>query len=215
MNTDRTRGAQLGDPAPQSHPYVPPQPGTHHSPTQTVTAGDNNKITQKNTSLKFSIPVVGPLLSLAYTHPLMAGLMGVLLLGGGGAAVGAALPDSTPAPSTSLVRGFAMQRSDGEKGAVGYDFTHSPPAVADAGTDALYVQNGYLMSTNGKLASWSSSEVPTAEGCRKAVKEHPTRETPVSVTYVMCYLDRNGDPGYISVTGTDDKSVTIDTAHLT
>ncbi|MGW2618851.1 hypothetical protein [Streptomyces sp. NPDC001500] len=213
MNTDRTRGARLGDPAPPSPPYVPP-PGTHHSPTQTVTAGDNNRITQKNTSLKFSVPVVGPLLSLAGAHPLTAGLMAVLLVGGGGAAVGAALPDSTPSPSTSLVRGFAMQRSDGEKGAVGYDFTHSPPVVADAGTDALYVQNGFLMSTNGKLASWSSSEVPTAEGCRKAVKEHPTRETAVSVTYVMCYLDRNGDPGYISITGADDKSVTIDTAHL-
>ncbi|MCQ9134213.1 hypothetical protein [Streptomyces hilarionis] len=213
MNTDRTRGARLGDPAPPSHPTVPP-PGTHHSPTQTVTAGDHNTITQKNTSLKFSVPVVGPLLSLAYAHPLMAGLMAVVLVGGGGAAVGAALPDSTTSPSTSLVRGFVMQRSDGEKGAVGYDFTPSPPVVADAGTDALYVQSGYLMSTNGKLASWSSSEVPTAEGCRKAVAEHPTRQTAVSVTFVMCYLDRNGDPGYISVTGTDDTSVTIDTAHL-
>ncbi|GGS11370.1 hypothetical protein GCM10010269_58080 [Streptomyces humidus] len=213
MNTDRARGPRLGDAAPPSHPPVPP-PGTHHSPTQTVTAGDNNKITQKNTSLKFSIPVVGPLLSLAYGHPLVAGLMAVVLVGGGGAAVSAALPDSTPSPSTSLVRGFVMQRSDGQKAAVGYDFTHSPPVVADSGTDALYVQSGFLMSTDGKLAEWSTSEVPTAEGCRKAVSEHPTREASVAVTYVMCYLDRNGDPGYISITGTDDKSVTIDTAHL-
>jgi hypothetical protein len=213
MNTDRTRGAQLGDPAPQSHPYVPP-PGTHHSPTQTVTAGDNNKITQKNTSLKFSIPVVGPLLSLACTHPLMAGLAAVVLVGGGGAAVSAALPDSTPAPSTSLVRGFVMERSDDGKAAVGYDFTHSPPVVADSGTDALYVQSGFLISTNGKLASWSSSEAPTAEGCRKAVSEHPTREAAVAVTYVMCYVDRDGDPGYIAVTGADGDSVTVDTAHL-
>lgn len=214
MNTDRTRGAQLGDPAPQTAPYAPPPPGTHHSPTQTVTAGDNNTITQKNTSLKFSVPVVGPLLSMAYAHPLIAGLTAVAVVGGGGAAVNAALPDAPSSPSTAIVRGFVMERSDGQKAPTGYDFTHSPPAVADAGTDAVYVQGGYIRSTNGKMAELGSSEVPTSELCRKAVTEHPVRQTAVGIGYVVCYLDRNGDPGYITVTASADDSVTVDTAHL-
>lgn len=128
--------------------------------------------------------------------------------------VAGALPDSPSSPSTALVRGFVMEQSDGEKAPTGYDFTRTPPAVADTGTDALYMQGGYLVSTNGRLASWGSSEVPTAEGCRKAVAENPVRRTSVSVGYAMCYLDRNGDPGYISITATETGSVTIDTAHL-
>ncbi|WP_327312179.1 hypothetical protein [Streptomyces sp. NBC_01235] len=212
MNTDRMRGAQLGDHAPQSDPSVPPRPGTHQSQAQTVTAGGNARVTQKNTQLKFSIPVVGPLLSMAYAHPLIAGLTAVAVIGGGGAAV-ATLPDSTSSPSTALVRGFVM-KTDSEKAPPGYDFTHTPPVIADAGTDAIYLQGGYLYSTNGKMAAWSSSVVPTAEGCREAVTEHPVRQTTVGVSYVVCYLDRNGDPGYISVTATDNDSITVDTAHL-
>ncbi|MDQ0578912.1 hypothetical protein [Streptomyces rishiriensis] len=214
MNTDRTRGAHLGDHDSRDDAFVPPQPGTHHSSTQTATASGSARITQKNTQLKFSIPVIGPLLSLAYGHPLIAGLTAVAVVGGGGAVVAGALPDSTSSPSTALVRGFVMELSDNEKAPTGYDFTSTPPVVADAGTDALYVQGGFLMSTSGRLASWGSSEPPTAEGCRKAVTENPERRTAVSVGYAMCYLDRNGDPGYITVTASGADSVTVDTAHL-
>ncbi|MFI1509381.1 hypothetical protein [Streptomyces sp. NPDC020597] len=214
MNTDRMRGARPGGAAPQDDADVPPPPGVHHSPTQTVTAGDNARITQKNTQMKFSVPVVGPLLSLAFAHPVIAGLTAVAVVGGGGAAVSAALPDSTPSPSTAVVRGFVMKASDGQTAPTGYDFTHSPPTLADAGTDAVYAQGGYLLSTAGKLAEWQTSQPPTAQGCRKAVAEHPVRRTAVGVAYVMCYLDRNGDPGYISVTAHDNDSVTVDTAHL-
>ncbi|QJS99445.1 hypothetical protein G9272_03265 [Streptomyces asoensis] len=214
MNTDRTRGAHLGDQDSRDDAFVPPQPGTHHSSTQTATASGSARITQKNTQMKFSIPVIGPLLSLAYAHPLIAGVTAVAVVAGGGAAVTAALPDSTSSPSTALVRGFVMDQSDGQKAPTGYDFTPTPPVVAGTGTDALYLQGGYLMSTNGRLASWGSSEVPTAEGCRKEVTENPVRKTSVSVGYAMCYLDRNGDPGYITVTASDTDSVTVDTAHL-
>lgn len=70
------------------------------------------------------------------------------------------------------------------------------------------------MSTNGRLASWGSSGVPTAEGCRKAVTDEPERKTSVYIGYAVCYLDRNGDPGYLTFTASDTKSVTVDTAHL-
>ncbi|MER5198493.1 hypothetical protein ACWD3J_35450 [Streptomyces sp. NPDC002755] len=214
MNTDRTRGAHLGDHDSRDDAFVPPQPGTHHSSTQTATASGSARITQKNTQLKFSIPVIGPLLSLAYAHPLIAGLTAVAVVGGGGAAVTAALPDSAPSPSTALVRGFVMEQTDSQKAATGYDFTPTPPVVADAGTDALYIQGGFLMSTSGRLASWASSEAPTAEGCRKAVADNPVRKTSVSTGYAMCFLDRNGDPGYLTVTASSPDSVTVDTAHL-
>ncbi|MEW2049796.1 hypothetical protein [Streptomyces sp. NPDC005476] len=214
MNTDRRRGAQLGDHDSRDDAFVPAQPGTHHSSTQTATASGSARITQKNTQLKFSIPVIGPLLSLACAHPLIAGLTAVAVVGGGGAALSAGLPGSTASPSTALVRGFVMEQSDGRKAPTGYDFTHTPPVVADSGTDVLYVQGGYLVSTSGKLASWGSSGAPTAESCRKAVTENPERKTAVSVGYAMCYLDRNGDPGYLTVTASDTGSVTVDTAHL-
>ncbi|MFD9391654.1 hypothetical protein ACFWBB_13260 [Streptomyces sp. NPDC060000] len=229
MNTDRTRGARLGDQGSRDQgsrdddsrdhgsrddASVPPPPGTHHSSNQTATASGSARITQKNTQLKFSIPVIGPLISMAYAHPLIAAVTAVAVVGGGGAAVSAALPDSTSSPSTTLLRGFVMERSEGQKAPKGYDFTPTPPVVADAGTDALYLQGGFLMSTNGKLATWGSSGVPTAEGCRKAVAESPVREAAVSVGYAMCYLDRNGDPGYITVTASETDSVTVDTAHL-
>ncbi|WP_062645817.1 hypothetical protein [Streptomyces maremycinicus] len=214
MNTDRTRGARLGDHDSRDDTFVPPQPGSHHSSTQTATASGSARITQKNTQMKFSIPVIGPLLTLAYAHPLLAGLTALVVVGGGGAAVTAGLPDGTSSPSTALVRGFVMEQSDGQKAPVGYDFTSTPPVVADAGTDALYVQGGFLMSTSGNLASWGSSEVPTAEGCRKAVTDNPERKAAVSVGYAMCYLDRNGDPGYITITANTTDAVTVDTAHL-
>ncbi|MET7657073.1 MULTISPECIES: hypothetical protein [unclassified Streptomyces] len=214
MNPDRTRGAQLGDHGSRDDAFVPAPPGTHHSSTQTATASGSARITQKNTQLKFSIPVIGPLLSLAFAHPLIAGLTAVAVVGGGGAALTAGLPDSGSSPSTALVRGFVMEQSDSQKAPTGYDFTHTPPVVADAGTDALYVQGGSLMSTSGELASWGSSQVPTAESCRKAVAENPVRQTAVSIGYAMCYLDRNGDPGYLTVTASDTDSVTVDTAHL-
>ncbi|WP_406010848.1 hypothetical protein OG440_35510 [Streptomyces sp. NBC_00637] len=214
MNTDRTRGAHLGDHDSRDDAFEPPRPGTHHSSTQTATASGSARITQKNTQMKFSIPVIGPLLSMAYAHPLIAGLTAVAVVGGGGAAVTAALPDTTSSPSTALVRGFVMEVADGQKAPTGYDFTPTPPVVAGAGTDALYFQGGYLMSTSGRLASWDSSGVPTAEGCRKAVADNPVRKTAVSVGYAMCFLDRNGDPGYLTVTASETGSVTVDTAHL-
>ncbi|MFI5967617.1 hypothetical protein ACIA8J_36330 [Streptomyces asoensis] len=214
MNTDRTRGTQLGDRDSRDDALVPPPTGTHHSSNQTATASGSARITQKNTQLKFSVPVIGPLIGMAYAHPLIAGLTAVAVVGGGGAAISAALPDSPSSPSTALVRGFVMERSDGQKAPTGYDFTSTPPVVAGPGVDALYLQGGFLMSTNGKLASWGSSGVPTAQDCRKAVADDPSREAAVSVGYAMCFLDRNGDPGYLTITASQTDSVTVDTAHL-
>jgi hypothetical protein len=214
MTMDRTRGAQAGDHNVQHNTYLPPPPADHRTSTaQSVTAGDNARITQKNTQLKFSVPVVGPLLSLAWAHPVIAGVTAVAVVGASGAALNAALPDSGSAPSTALVRGFVM-KADSEKAPTGYDFSHTPPAVAGNGTDAIYVQGSSLVSTAGKLAEWDSSEPPTAAGCRAAVNEHPLRRVTVGAQYVVCYLDGNGDPGYITVTAWEGESAVVDTAHL-
>ncbi|MER5433275.1 hypothetical protein [Streptomyces sp. NPDC002588] len=214
MTFDRTRGAQAGDHNVQNNTYLPPQPDArHHSTSQSVTAGDNARITQKNTHLKFDVPLVGPLLSLAWAHPAIAGITAVAVLGAGGAAVNAALPDGDPSPSTTLVRGFVMKAKYGEA-PVGYDFTHTPPVLADSGTDAIYVHQSSLVSTAGKLADWSPSEPPTAAGCRNAVKESPRREITIGTQSVVCYLDGNGDPGYITLTAWEGDSAVVDTAHL-
>jgi hypothetical protein len=38
----------------------------------------------------------------------------------------------------------------------GYDFSRTPPVVAGANTDAIYVAGSSLVTTNGKLASWNT-----------------------------------------------------------
>ncbi|MFC4503903.1 MULTISPECIES: hypothetical protein [Streptomyces] len=215
MTFDRTRGAQAGNNNVQNNTYLPPQPtGRHPTTSQSVTAGDNATVNQKNTQLKFSVPVIGPLLGLASTHPVIAGVAAVAVLGGGGAAVSAGLSDQgASSPSTGVVRGFVMKAEIGEA-PVGYDFAHTPPRVAGNGTDAVYVQQSSLVSTAGKLAVWSSSEAPTAAGCRDAVAEHPQRRITVGTQFVVCYVDANGDPGYITVTAWQGESAVVDTAHL-
>lgn len=213
MHIDRTSAARAGDHGPHHPTHLPPPPDPPAT-TQSVTAGDNARITQKNTQVKFSIPVIGPLLTLAWAHPLLAGAVTVALVGGGGIAV-SALPDSGSgsSPSTELVRGFEMKVGD-EKAPTGYDFTHNPPQVADSGTDAVYVQGNYLYSTNGKISLMASADAPTAEGCREAVSQNPERQIFINISSLVCYMDGNGDPGYISVTAFDSDSLTIDTAHL-
>ncbi|GGX84754.1 hypothetical protein [Streptomyces fructofermentans] len=214
MRIDRPKGAQVGDGNVQHNTYVPPQAGPRHrSPSMSVSAGDHAHVTQKNTSLKFSIPVVGPLLALAAAHPVVAAGAAALVLGGGGLAANAALSDSGSGASTALVRGFTLKNSP-DGASTGYDFSHTPPVVADTATDAIYMSGSLLVATNGKLAQWNTSELPTGDDCRALLAEQPVRSVPVGPQTVVCYLDRNGDPGYISVTSSDIEATTVDTAHL-
>lgn len=217
MKNSRIKGAQVGDGNVQNNTYLPPQRGGHrsrvHDSSATVTAGDHATINQKNTHLKFSIPVIGPLLSLTAAHPVIAGVAALAVVGGGGLATKAALSDPPPAVSTALVRGFHLE--DGDQGApVGYDFSHTPPSRAGTTTDAIYVSGGFFNATNGKLAEWGSQNLPTASDCRNAVAKHPVRQAVVTSFGLTCYVDRNGNPGYILVTGSDTESTIIDTAHL-
>lgn len=214
MKIDRTKGAQVGRGNVQNNTYLPPETGSRRSsPSMSVHAGDNAHVSQKNTNLKFSIPVIGPLLGMASAHPVIAGVAAVAVIGGGGVTATAVLPDSGNQVSTAVVRGFTMK--DNSQGApTGYDFSHTPPAVADKSSDAIYVSGSVMVSTNGKLASWDTQTPPTAAGCRTAVAQHPLRQVAYGVQTMVCYVDRNGDPGYISVTAYDSNTTTIDTAHL-
>ncbi|KQV93774.1 hypothetical protein [Streptomyces sp. Root369] len=217
MRNSRTNGVQAGDGNTQHNTYLPPQKPTHrrsrdYAPTATVTTGDHSTVTQKNTHLKFSIPVIGPMIGMASTHPVIAGVAAVTIIGGGGLATNAALSGPQPSVSTTLVRGFRM--TDTGATPTGYDFTRTPPVPAGSTTDAIYVSGGYLVASNGKLASWSSDKLPTGADCRRAVTEHPVRQTVVGAHYLTCYVDRNGNPGYILVTATATGHTTVDTAHL-
>lgn len=212
-----TNGVQAGDGNTQHNTYPPPQKPTHrrsrdYAPTATVTAGDHSTVTQKNTHLKFSIPVIGPVLGMASAHPVIAGVAAVTIIGGGGLAANAALSGPQSSVSTTLVRGFRM--TDTGAAPTGYDFTRTPPAPAGTTTDAIYVSGGYLVASNGKLASWSSDRLPTGADCRRAVAEHPVRQTVAGAQYLTCYVDRDGNPGYILVTATATGYTTVDTAHL-
>ncbi|MFI6662906.1 hypothetical protein ACIBL8_46310 [Streptomyces sp. NPDC050523] len=213
----RIKGAQAGDGNIQNNTYLPPQRGAHHSrdyaPSATATAGDHSTINQKNTHLKFSIPVIGPLLAMTSAHPVIAGVAALAVVGGGGFAANAALSDPAPSVSTTLVRGFHLE--DGGQGApVGYDFSRTPPAKAGRNTDAIYASGGELVATNGKLADWDERQLPSASDCRAAVAKHPERQTVITTGALTCFVDSDGNPGYILVTGTDTDSTIIDTAHL-
>ncbi|MEU6324040.1 hypothetical protein [Streptomyces sp. NPDC047009] len=214
MNIDRTKGAQVGGGNVQSNTYLPPRAGArHHSPAMSVHAGDNAHVHQKNTHLKFSIPVIGQLFNMASAHPVIAGATAVALIGGGTMAATVVLQGPGSPASTAVVRGFTM-KSDGQGAPTGYDFSHRPPVVAESDSDAVYVSGSLLVSTNGKLAAWQSAALPTGAECRTAVAEHPVREAPLGIQSVFCYLDRNGDPGYIAVTAYDTETTTVDTARL-
>ncbi|MFJ9543701.1 hypothetical protein ACIRPX_41695 [Streptomyces sp. NPDC101225] len=213
----RIRGAQAGDGNVQHNTYLPPQRGAHHSrdyaPSATVTTGDHSTVNQKNTHLRLSVPVIGPLLAMSSAHPVVAGVTALAVLGGGGLAANAALSDPRPSVSTALVRGFHLQ-DNGQGAPIGYDFSRTPPAKAGTSTDAVYVSGGYLVSSNGKLAEWSALQLPSAADCREAVAKHPIRQTVLTTRALTCYVDRDGNPGYILVTGSDSESTIVDTAHL-
>ncbi|ANS70143.1 hypothetical protein SLINC_7919 [Streptomyces lincolnensis] len=218
MKHGRTKGAQVGDGNVQHNTYLPPQRTPQHrsrdyAPSATVTAGDHSTVTQKNTHLRFSIPVIGPLLAVASTHPVIAGAAAVAIIGGGGLATTTALSDPDPSVSTTLVRGFRMKATD-QGAPTGYDFSRTPPVVAGANTDAIYVSGGYMIATDGRLAEWTSSKLPSAAECRTAVAENPVRQTVAGSQRLVCFVDRNGKPGYILVTGTDGQYTSVDTAHL-
>lgn len=222
MRIGQAKGAQVGSGNTQHNTYLPPEKGARHrvqdSSTVTIAAGDNATVsrTQKNTHLKFSIPVIGPLFSFVSVHPVIAVTTAVVVLGGTGAAVNSAISDSKPGVSTELLRGFQLTVSNAGTPPVGYDFSRTPPAVAGPNTDAIYVQDGFVYSTSGKLAHWTGATNPTAAGCRAAIAQQPEREVVVSEGSLTCYLDQNGNPGFFTVTSVPMTSdfITIDTAHL-
>lgn len=220
MRIGQAKGAQVGAGNTQHNTYLPPQKGGRHSARDsssvTVTAGDNATVntTQKNTHLKFSIPVIGPLFTFASVHPVIAATTVVVVLGGTGAVASGAM--SSSGSSTGLVRGFHLTVADAGQPPVGYDFSHTPPVAAGPDTDAIYVQGGFIYSSSGKLAEWTGSTNPTAAQCRDAIAKQPVREVVVSDGSMTCYLDPHGDPGYFTVTSSPmtGNYITIDTAHL-
>ena len=146
----------------------------------------------------------------------------MVVVGGGGAAAvaGGVLSrspgsaDSSDPSSSHITRGFKMVVPVGGTAPVGYDFSQTPPAVADLNTEAIYVSGTQLFSTSGQLAAWDKGTVPTAADCREALAHGEVRDLAVSTGRVVCFMDRNNNSGYIAVTGFSGTSITVDTAHL-
>jgi len=146
--------------------------------------------------VRFSIPVIGPLLAMSAAHPVMAAATAVLVVGGVGTAGGAALTQPHgPAP---IARGFQMKTSGRGGGPpIGYDLSQTPPVVAGRGRRRSTNEGTDLMSTSDELAVWSGQGTPTAAECRTAVKEHPNRIVTAYPHVMICFVDQNQDPGYI------------------
>jgi hypothetical protein len=224
MRMDRARGTQVGDDNTQTNHFVPPQRAARRrgqgSPTVRVNAGNGAVVntSQKTTNVRFSVPVVGPLLSLVAVHPVIAAAVAVVVVGGGGVAASGVLsgPGSGPdgSAATHIVRGFKMATSVDGGEPVGYDFSGATPTVADPNTDAIYVSGGQLTSTSGQLALWSGSTLPTAGECREEVAKSAVRQMSIWPGLLVCYVDKNNNPGYITETAIGGTSITVDTAHL-
>lgn len=222
MRIGQAKGAQVGSGNTQHNTYLPPSNGARHSTrdssSMTVTAGDNSTVTttQKNTHVKFSIPIIGPMLSFASVHPVIAVTTAVVVLGGTGAAAGTAMSGSSSDSATKVLRAFQLKEATGGGAPIGYDFSQNPPAPAGPNTDAVYVQSGFIYSTSGKLASWTGNTNPTAAECRDAVAKKPERQVVISLGSMTCYVDQKGNPGYFTVTSSPMTGdyITIDTAHL-
>lgn len=221
MRMDRAKGAQVGDRNTQHNTYVPPQRGgrrrTQDSPSVRVRAGDGAVVTttQRTTNVRFSVPVIGPLLNLVTVHPVIAATVAVIVLGGGGVAASQALSGpGSDAGATQIVRGFKMSAASGDGAPVGYDFSTDTPKVADLNAQAIYVSGTQLMSTSGQLAVWAGNTLPTAAQCRELLAKDAVRQTDIWPGLLVCYMDKNNNPGYITETAFDATSVTVDTAHL-
>jgi len=222
MKIGHAKGAQIGDRNTQNNTFVPAQKGararhrTQDSSSVTVTGSENVTVHSTQRNMKFSIPIIGPLFSFASVHPVIAVATTVVVLGGTGVAANSALSDSKPGVSTDLVRGFRLPDADPTATPTGYDFSHNPPVVAGSNADAIYSQRGAIFSTSGKLAHWFGAGVPTAADCRAEIAKQPEREVLPSVGDLTCYLDKNGNAGYFTVTAipSNNDYFMIDTAHL-
>ncbi|ACU75767.1 hypothetical protein Caci_6934 [Catenulispora acidiphila DSM 44928] len=222
MKIGQAKGAQVGDGNTQHNTYLPPQKSGRHSARDsspvTVTAGDNSTVntTQKNTNLKFSIPIIGPLFTFASVHPVIAVTTAAAVLGGTGAVASGAMSSSKSGVSTQLVRGFHLTEAETGAQPIGYDFSRTPPVLAGPNTEAIYIQGGFVYSSSGKLAEWTGATNPTAAQCSDAVAKQPVREVVISVGSMTCYLDLNGNTGYFTITSSPmtGNYITIDTAHL-
>jgi hypothetical protein len=158
-------------------------------------------------------------------HPLIAAAVAVVVVGGGGAVASVALSGSSgsgsgPAassPVAGVVHGFKMVLPLGGAEPVGYDFSRTPPVVADLNGQAIYVSGNQLASTSGQLAAWDgggAAAVPTDAQCREVLGRSSAREVNIWVGRVVCYIDKNNNPGFIKVTGISGVSVLVDTADL-
>jgi len=222
MKIGQAKGAQVGDGNTQHNTYLPPQKSGRHSARDsspvTVTTGDNSTVntTQKSANLKFSVPIIGPLFAYASVHPIIAVTTAAAVLGGTGAVASGAMSSSKSGVSTQLVRGFHLTEAETGTQPIGYDFSRTPPVVAGPNTDAIYVQDGFVYSSSGKLADWTGVTNPTAAECRDAVAKQPVRQVVANLGSMTCYLDLNGDAGYFTITSraTTGDYITIDTAHL-
>jgi hypothetical protein len=156
-------------------------------------------------------------------RPLVSAAIAVVVLGGGGVLAGVLLsgpsePAASPGasgPAPRVVHGFKMVLPLGSAEPVGYDFSRTPPVVADLSGQAIYVSGDQLMSTSGQLAAWDGGgTAPTDAQCRDALARGSVRDVNVWVGRVVCYIDKNNNPGYIAVTGISGAAVVVDTAEL-
>jgi hypothetical protein len=151
-------------------------------------------------------------------HPLVAAGLAVVVVGAGGAVAAVVLDDSSqPSDSAAaphVVHGFKMVLPLGGAEPVGYDFSQTPPAVADLNSQVIYVSADQLVSTSGQLAAWDGGTAPTDAQCRDVLARDSVRSVNVWAGRSMCYIDKNNNPGYITVTGISGASMVVDTADL-
>jgi hypothetical protein len=118
LNFRRVKGGQVGNGHAQHNTYPSPKPGLDVSDSSvgaTFSTGDHSVVTniQKRTSLKFSVPLLGPLFAAMAAHPIIAGIAAIAVIsavGTTGAAVGRFTANPT-SPSAVISIGAGTQSS--------------------------------------------------------------------------------------------------------
>jgi hypothetical protein len=183
-----------------------------------VSGSKHVSITQKTSNVKISVPVLGPIVSLALGHPVIAAVTAVAVAGAGigGTQLSRAL--SSPGPSSPASATFQMPA-----GNIHYDFSKIPPAETSitapsslwyTGPSLVALSNEAIAGLSFNIASFTPTGTPTAAACKSDVNSHAANEIPVHAGSVICFLTQSGQAGYLKVVDVIPQHATVTAALL-
>jgi hypothetical protein len=190
-----------------------PSPAPGGGNIATVSDSKHVSITQKTSNVKISIPVLGPIISLALAHPVIAAVTAVAVAGAGIAGTQLSSGPSSSGPAT-----FQMPA-----GNIFFDFSKIPPAKTSitapsslgyTGPSPVALTNEAIAGFSSNIASFTGTGTPTAAACKSDVNSHAANSIPIQADSVICFLTQSGQAGYIKIVDVIPQYATVTAALL-